>query len=218
MHATRMKARTVQTRSSATQRSPDEGELVRRAQRGEEQAREELARRYRDRAYITALQILGRPEDAKDVAQEALLSLFVHLDRLDPKRPVAPWLQRIVRNQAIDHLRRRRVRRAQSLDTSGPEGSAIDVIDDEIDIAGDAELRQRQHVIWGCLRSLSDEHREIVVLRDYQDLSYQEVAQTLGVPVGTVMSRLHRARKALREGVREELGEWWLGDPEDNAG
>jgi len=191
--------------------APGDTELIVRARSGDLRAREALARRYRDPAYFLALQLLGDPEEARDLAQDCLLRFFVKLDRFDAERPVLPWLRRIVRNGAIDLIRRRKVRRADSLDSSGPEGDSIEVLDVRADTEGDALDRERQRCVWACLQELSPAHREIVVLRDYQDLSYEQIADVLGVPVGTVMSRLHRARHALRTLVVERIPELTTG-------
>ena len=183
----------------------DESALVVRAKSGDAAAREVLARMYRQSAYIFALQLLGNREDALDVAQDSLLRFFVNLHRFDHRRPIAPWLRRIVHNGVIDLHRRKRVRRADSLDSSGPEGSPMEVEDPKVDTAKAVQLKQRQEVVWSCLRYLGKSQREIVVLRDYQDLSYKEIADALEVPMGTVMSRLHRARHELRSRVFDEL-------------
>jgi RNA polymerase sigma-70 factor, ECF subfamily len=202
--------------ASAQQTSADpfgDRELVDRARHGDRLARESLARRYRDPAYLLALQLLGDPEEARDLAQDCLMRFFLTLDRFDADRPVLPWLRRIVRNGAIDLVRRRRVRRADSLDSSGPEGEAIEVLDLRADTESDALERERQRQVWSCVQELSVDHREIVVLRDYQDLSSEQIAEVLGVPVGTVMSRLHRARHALRVLVLARLPELARGGP-----
>lgn len=175
-------------------------ELVARARSGETEAREELARRLVRPAYLLALQLLRDPEGARDVAQEALLRFFSHLDRLDPARPPRPWLFAIVRNLCRDLQRHRRRWRMGTLD--GPD--AVELVDPvesaEIGVQRQ-ELRRR---VWRALASLSEKHREILVLRDYQDLAYAEIAQVLGVALGTVMSRLHRARRALRDRLEEQ--------------
>ncbi|HVS12536.1 MAG TPA: sigma-70 family RNA polymerase sigma factor [Thermoanaerobaculia bacterium] len=196
--------------ASAQQASADpfgDSALIARARSGDVEAREHLARRYRDPAYLLALQLLGDPEEARDLTQECLMRFFVTLERFDAERPVLPWLRRIVRNGAVDLIRRRRVRRADSLDSSGPEGEAIEVHDARADTQAGSLDRERQRLVWGCVQQLRAAHREIVVLRDYQDLSYEQIAAVLDVPVGTVMSRLHRARQALRARVVEQVPE-----------
>lgn len=173
-----------------------ETELVLQAKSGVAEAREELARRYREPAYLLGLQLTGNREDALDVAQDALMRFFATLDRFQEERPVRPYLLRIVRNRAMDLWRRRRIRRAESLDAGElPRQIADDRPGPEESTRRD-ELRRR---VWRGVAELAPAKREILVLRDYHDLSYAEIAKVLGIPIGTVMSRLHAARKALRE-------------------
>jgi RNA polymerase sigma-70 factor (ECF subfamily) len=177
--------------------------LVSRARDGEVAAREQLAHDAGRSAYVFALQMTGQPEVAKDIAQESLVRFFRSLDRFDADQPVDPWLFSIVRNQVRDNARRERVRRHDSLDAwlaeggqkaAGPEG----------DPALMAERRELQQRVWRAISQLGDAHREIIVLRDYNDLPYREIAKVLAIPQGTVMSRLHAARKRLREILRTE--------------
>ena len=177
--------------------------LVVRAREGEAEARQELAREAGRTAYVFALQLSGRPDVARDVAQESLVRLFDRLDRFDPGRPLEPWLFTIVRNQVRDHARRERVRRHESLDAwlEGGGQQAASAATDPAALAEQAELARR---IWKAVSGLSTAHREIVVLRDYHDLSYREIAAVLSIPEGTVMSRLHAARMRLREDLRGE--------------
>ncbi|REK01002.1 MAG: RNA polymerase sigma factor [Acidobacteria bacterium] len=181
-------------------------ELVAGSLRGEAKALEALALSLRPHAYRLALQLLGNHEDALDCAQESLLRFFAHLGSYDPRQPLLPWVRRIVRNRAIDMLRRRRVRRADSLDTSGPEGEAIELVDPNVaEPTESLQLARRRRLVWSCLQEMNQTQKEILVLRDYQDLSYREIADELGIPTGTVMSRLHRARAELRRLVIGEL-------------
>ena len=175
-----------------------DAELVVLVRRGHREAAECLATRCRRPAYLLALQLLRNPDDALDVAQDALLSFFTSLDRIDARRPVRPWLLTIVRNRARDLLRRRKVRRHDPIAADDPE-AGIELVATAPRPDADAERAELQRRVWRALAALGDVHREVLVLRDYQDLSYEEISAVLHVPLGTVMSRLHRARKALRE-------------------
>ncbi|HEX2253198.1 MAG TPA: sigma-70 family RNA polymerase sigma factor [Thermoanaerobaculia bacterium] len=176
-----------------------DAELVLAARRGSAAAADELARRCRQPAYLLALQLLRDPDDALDVAQDALLRFFTHLDRVRPEDGVKPWLHAIVRNRSRDLLRRRRVRRiVRSLESDRPE-DRIDPVDTAPGPHAGVERRELQERIWRALGELTEAQREILVLRDYQDLTYDEIATLLRIPLGTVMSRLHRARRALEE-------------------
>jgi RNA polymerase sigma-70 factor (ECF subfamily) len=173
------------------------------AQRGETEALDRLARSCRQQAYVFALQLIGNPDDALDVAQDAMVRFFRSLGRFDASRPVRPWLLRIVRNLVRDRARRMRVRRTESLEPLRDDARPIEPRDPGPSPEMLTSRRQLQAMVWTCVQELPDHYREVLVLRDYQDLAYAEIAQTLKIPRGTVMSRLHRARRMLREAVRE---------------
>jgi RNA polymerase sigma factor (sigma-70 family) len=181
--------------------SLSETEVVLLAQEGDREACELLAVRYRTPAFRLAMQLLGRPEEAKDVAQDAMLRFFDSLGRFQADRPVLPWLFRIVHNRVRDLERRRRRRRVESLDSyledTGREPASS---------RPGPEAMARQHALqrrlWQALNRLPARQREILVLREYQDLSYAEIAAVLGIPRGTVMSRLHSARQSLRREIQ----------------
>ncbi len=190
--------------------------LLAQARDGKPEAREQLARRVGRSAYVFALQITGTPETARDVAQDGVLRFFQHLDRFDAARPIDPWLYQIVCNRARDLMRRERVRRHESLDAWLEQGHP-EAADPSADPAADAERHDLQRQIWRAISRLPEAHREIFVLRDYHDLSYREIAEVLAIPQGTVMSRLHAARKGLREILIDE-GERSLDEPHGRRG
>ena len=179
--------------------------LVSQAQDGESEALEELARRFRRPAYLLALQLTGRPEMAQDVAQDSMLRFFQHIDRLDIERPVQPWLYQIVRNRVRDLRRRARLRRYESLEALREQGRP-ETADPRASPAEDLDRRELQARVWRALQELSEPHKEILVLRDYQDLSYREISKVLDIPQGTVMSRLHAARRSLRKVLKAGVG------------
>ena len=183
--------------------SISDGHLVARAQQGHGEAREELARRFRRPAYLFAFQLLGHREEALDVAQDSMLRFFRTLARFDPDRPVIPWLFRIVRNRVIDLARRRRP--TESIDDPAAPHSDPPA-PPEANPETLAHRRDLQRQLWRAVHRLTRRQREILILRDYQDLSYAEIAAVLDIPQGTVMSRLHAARKALSARVRARLG------------
>lgn len=171
--------------------------LVASARAGDNAAREELAKLCLGSAYRLAFQLLGRRDEARDVAQDALLRFFSHLDRIDAGRPPLPWLCAIVRNRVRDGFRRGRVRSGVESLEALPGERLMSLADKGPGPERRAAGRERQAQLWNAVLRLSSEHREIVVLRDYQDLTYAEIASVLGIPRGTVMSRLHRARRRL---------------------
>ena len=141
-------------------------------------------------AHALAFQMLGNTDDATDAVQDAFVKVLNKPGAYNADTgPLAPWFFRVVRNRCIDLIRRRRPEDANAPELSdpgpGPENS----------LEGD----QRNRLLKRALASLSDEQRQIIVLRDYIDLSYAEIADVLEIAGGTVMSRLHRARMALKE-------------------
>ena len=181
---------------------PSESGTVIRAQRGETEALDELARSCRKQAYVFALQLTGNPDDALDVAQDAMLRFFRSLDRFDAKRPVRPWLLRIVRNLVRDRARRMRVRRTESLEPAD-DVLRFEPREESPNPEALATRHELQALVWKCLQEIPPRYREVLILRDYQDLAYAEIATALKIPRGTVMSRLHRARRLLHEVVHK---------------
>jgi RNA polymerase sigma-70 factor (ECF subfamily) len=158
-------------------------------------ARELAASRYGQMAFLLALHLTGRREDARDIAQEAMLRFFAHQATLHNREDARPWLLTTVRNLARDLWRRQRVRPTDSIDaaTFVRELRAPDAGPEET-----LQRRQAQERVWRAMAALPSEKREILVLRDFHDLSYADIARVLSIPAGTVMSRLHAARTALR--------------------
>jgi RNA polymerase sigma-70 factor (ECF subfamily) len=162
---------------------------VRDAQRGSADALEKLFRAHWPRAYRAALLVVGDAAAAEDIAQESFLAAVRSLDRFDRRRPFGPWLHRIVVNRAIDFARARRLRREIDLESvAEPEASARD-------------LETRAEEIAGALSSLGPEQRAVIVLRYLLEYTPGEIAELLGLPRGTVNSRLRRGLDRLEEGL-----------------
>lgn len=167
---------------------------IRLAQSGDDSAREELAAYCRKIAFTFALQDSGDRQEAHDLAQDAVLRFFAALDRFHTDRPVKPWLLTITRNLLRDRARRRRTRRIDDLSLAD---NIVEPCDPEPGPESIAARHEMQQLLWRSMHQLSTSDREIVTLREYLDLSYEDIANTLGIPRGTVMSRLHRARRRL---------------------
>lgn len=172
-------------------------ELARSAAGGSEESFAQLVALHEKRVYTLALRMTGNREDAFDVAQEAFLSAWKGLPSFRGDAGFSTWLYRLTTNAAVDHLRRtRRQRGESSLDDAS---LGLDVQDPAPTPQEQAEAQGlREAVRWG-LGELSGEHRRILMLREYQELSYEEIAGRLNVDLGTVKSRLSRARGALRK-------------------
>jgi RNA polymerase sigma-70 factor (ECF subfamily) len=169
-----------------------EAALVRAAQKGSEEAVEQLFARHWDGAYRAALLVTGDRAAAEDIAQEAFLAALRALPRFDVRRPLRPWLHRIVVNRAIDWARTRAVRREVGADAvpeaAGDGARPAPSLDDDVAAA---------------LQQLGVEQRAVVVLRYVLDLTPGEIARALDLPRGTVNSRLRRGLDALRPLVKE---------------
>ncbi len=166
-------------------------------------AYEALVERYGRHVYNIAYRMAGNDADAQDLSQEAFLRVFLALRRIDPTAKLESWLYRIVTNLYIDMLRRRPKTWVDSLDApvSTPKGGEVmrEVVDPTADPEG-AVLNARLDInVQRALMDLSVELRAVVVLSDIEGYSYEEIGEMLRVPVGTVKSRLHRARKALQD-------------------
>lgn len=173
-----------------------DAELVRCILAGEADAFGEFVRRTQRQAYRLARRLTRNHEDADDVLQESYVKAYRALDRLDPKRPFAPWFYTIVTRTALTLLRSGKVRAAESLDEPGSGGE--DALAERVaDPRGNPAARDRWIDVERAYARLSEEHRIVLALRVEGDLSYGEIAEALGLPAGTVMSRLARAREAL---------------------
>lgn len=144
------------------------------------------------RGFAFAWQMLRNRDDALDAVQSAMESVWRTRKRLEAGRDLRPWFYRVLRNRCVDVLRTRYTRATAPLESDPP---ARDGLDPSQSAAKNEQLDRLRRELAG----LPDEMREIILLRDYQDLPYAEIARVLDIPKGTVMSRLHRARSALRE-------------------
>ena len=174
-----------------------EKELVRAAAGGDENAFAELVRMYENKAYHLALRMGGNAEDACDVAQDAFLAAWRGLPSFRGESGFSTWLYRLVSNAAIDHLRRTKHQRGNvSLDD---EELNLDAPDDSPTPQEAAEENDLKQAVAAGLRELSDDHRTVLVMREVQELSYEEIAESLQLDLGTVKSRISRARTHLRK-------------------
>jgi RNA polymerase sigma-70 factor, ECF subfamily len=179
--------------------------LVVRAQKGDQAALAELITRYERKTYNLAYRLMGNHADASDAAQEALVRVYTRLHNFRGDSAFSTWLFRVVTNTCLDELRRRGRLRHASLDNPLPaeEGALPRQTTDEGDGPTErAERREVQAAVRRAINRLPDEYRVVVVMRDLHDLSYHEIAAVLGTSLGTIKSRLHRARQALRLIIR----------------
>jgi RNA polymerase sigma-70 factor (ECF subfamily) len=179
--------------------SADDLQLISDCLAGHSSAFGELVRRYQDRLFNTVYRQLDNEADANDVVQEAFLNAYLSLDSFKGDSQFFTWLYRIARNTAISLKRKQKIVLSMH---AGPEGEhGIDPLDDsEGNRPGSAmERAEEDRKTLAALNRLSPEHREVLILKDMEDMKYEVIAEILGVPIGTVRSRLHRARIELRE-------------------
>lgn len=179
--------------------------LLQDALEGDRRAYGELVQIHQARAMALATGIVGSREDARDLYQEACLKAFRALHSFVPGRPFFPWFYRILRNACIQHLRSKKVRKSVSLHKQDDSGEAVSDIPDTVSPRPEeiVEKDESSRRIGEALTRLSPADREILTLKHFDGLSYKEIAEALAIPVGTVMSRLHVARRRLRNLVPE---------------
>jgi RNA polymerase sigma-70 factor (ECF subfamily) len=179
--------------------------IVRAACAGDRAAFGTLVRLYQRRAYAAAYALTGNREDALELAQEGFVRAWRAMSRFDPAMPFHPWLYRIIRNLSLNHLKKRRRRGEQSLTAMVENG--YDVRDAGPGPRGAAEHGDLVSDIQQAMASLTEDQQEILRMRHFLEMSYLEIAQALAIPQGTVMSRLHAARKNLRRAMEEVQAE-----------
>lgn len=177
----------------------EDAKLVKAAVAGDRDAYGELVERYQDRLFNTLLRVLGSRDDAKDVAQDAFVQAFVKLETFRGASRFYTWLYRIAMNMALSHRRRRRP-------VLSIEAVREGVGDEPVDQNRGPEARmmdgERAAAVQAALARLGEEHRQILVLREMEDCSYETIAEILQLPIGTVRSRLFRARLVLKEELK----------------
>lgn len=176
-------------------------ELVRAAAGGDEEAFAQLVALHEKKVYNLALRMCGNPEDAWDAAQEAFLAAWRGLPAFRGEAGFSTWLYRLTSNAAIDLLRRTKRQRGES--SLDDEALGIDAVDRAPSPQERAEESELRGAVTEGLARLTDSHRQALVLREVQELSYEEIAQVLEVDLGTVKSRISRARSALRKILQE---------------
>ena len=174
--------------------------LVEQAAAGDREARRQLFERFREVAYRVALRVTRRPEDALDVVQDSFLRAFERMGEFQRESGFQTWLLRIVSNRALDLLRARRVRLAVPLDTDDDERSAtVAVVAADGPPGHEMERRELADRLRRAIETLPPDQRAVFALYATGELTYGQIAEVLGIPIGTVMSRLFHARKRLHE-------------------
>ncbi len=180
-----------------------ERRLLRRLQQREESAFRELLATHGDRIFSLCYRFLGQREEAEDLAQEVFISVFKSIDSFRGDSSLATWLYRITTNHCKNRLRflarhaeLRNVPLSENAERAAEPGTAAPP-----PVSPDQSLsaKESEDQLGRAIATLDEEHRILVILRDIEDLSYEQIAEITGVPEGTIKSRLHRARATLRE-------------------
>ncbi|MHC4403609.1 MAG: RNA polymerase sigma factor [Planctomycetota bacterium] len=180
----------------------DDAQLIEATLSGDSTAFGGLVRKYQDRLYNTMVRATGCADDALDVVQDAFVQAFRKLSTFRQSSAFYTWLYRIAFNVAASHRRRRKP--AASVDEAR-ESSGLEPVDPQPGPHDQAERAERCRQVEEAMATLTDDHRAVLVLREIDGCCYETIADVLDVPVGTVRSRLHRARLQLREELREVL-------------
>jgi RNA polymerase sigma-70 factor (ECF subfamily) len=186
---------------------PGDAELVRLVLAQDPDAFGVLVERYRVRLYRFVERYTNDAEDARDVTQEVFLKVHAALDSYDPKYKFSTWLFRIAGNAAIDHLRRRKVRPLPlelPRDEDG-EAKTSDPRETRPDPFEDLSRARLRDALAAAIDRLPDDYRELISLRHYGEMPYEEIAELKGMPLGTVKNKLFRARQALRDLLPKDI-------------
>ncbi len=190
----------VEASNSVMTGCQDDHSLVAACRAGQTDAFGVLVRRYQDRLFPTIVRLVGSAEDAQDVLQDVFVRGFEKLDQFHGESSFYTWIYRIAVNLALSGHRKNRNRRFSRLSLPGKNQPVVDPADrsPESDPSLALERLEREAIIAAALGELGREHRAVVILKDFDGRRYEEISALLNIPVGTVRSRLHRARSELR--------------------
>ena len=172
--------------------------ILQRCREGSKRAFEAVVSRYMKDVYFIALGLVGNRDDALELSQEAFLRAYCNINHLNPKGRFFPWFYQILRNLCFTHLRKTKNRRQYHTDKIDEEKIDTDT-SDSFDPEAVAQRNETRDRVWAAIGRLDDKHREVIILRHFHTLSYEEISKILFCNKGTVMSRLYYARKRLKE-------------------
>ena len=183
----------------------EEIRLIAGAKHGDHASFETLVERFMGQAVTVARGYVGNRDDALDLSQEAFYRVYKNLDRFREGERFAPWFFRILRNACLTFLDKRKRSRALSIHAREEGGAEIPLPDHSTRPERAAEVDEAAEAFWRALDTLSLKHREIILLRHFEDLDYAAIAEVLEIPIGTVMSRLYHARQKLRAALEPHV-------------
>ena len=180
----------------------EDAQLIEQSVQGDSAAFGQLVRKYQDRLYNTIAHLVGCREQAEDVVQDAFVQAYVKLHTFQGNSAFYTWLYRIAFNTAISHKRRQK---AEVSVEQAREQSGLEPMDTSEAPEERLEREERVGLVHRALDALNEQHRAILVLREMEGCCYETIADILELPIGTVRSRLHRARLQLRDQLKESL-------------
>lgn len=187
---------------------PTDEDLVAAVLRGDRERFGDLVDRYQGRLVNYLFRLLRSADDAHDLAQEVLVKVYQVLDRYDPQYKFSTWLFRVAQNAAIDQIRRRRLKLVSlRQDDSEGDGRDWDLPSPERGPYGELRNRERGDAIQDAIDGLPWEYRELILLRHFGELPYEEIARMKGMPLGTVKNKLFRGRQMLKERLQDFLSD-----------
>jgi len=174
----------------------NDSDMIEKIKKGDMEAYEKLVRKYMKKAYNVALYYARNPTDAWDVSQQGFINAWKGIKKFDTESPFFPWLYTIIKNEALNRYRK------EKKEDEKKSGLPLKIIDSPEE---SLEKKEKIRKLKEALACLDEEEKEIIYLRHYAEMSYKEISEVLGLPEGTVMSRLYCARKALlREYIKNE--------------
>jgi RNA polymerase sigma-70 factor (ECF subfamily) len=173
-------------------RTLSESEVIKQVKKGNREAYQVIVERYMQRAYYIALGFVRNSQDAMDISQDSFIKAFRKIKRFDSEKSFFPWFYKLLKNLCLDHIKRRS--RVQEIP-----------LDEARVLNEEREDREMKEILWRGIEGLSFEQKEVIILRYFQQFSYQEIAEITAKPVGTVMSSLFYAKKRLREAIKKFL-------------
>jgi RNA polymerase sigma-70 factor, ECF subfamily len=177
---------------------------IKQIKNGDQNAFAEIVELYKDKVFQLCFRMLGNRHEAEDIAQEAFLRAFVNIHSYDTKRKFSTWLYRIATNLSIDRIRKKKPDYYLDAEVAGAEGLTMySQVAAEVTLPEDeVESLELQETIQNEIIKLPDKYRSVIVLKYIDELSLKEISEILDLPVGTVKTRIHRGREALRNQLR----------------
>jgi RNA polymerase sigma-70 factor (ECF subfamily) len=173
-------------------------QMVERALSGDPEAFGEIVRRWERRIFALAFGMLGREEDARDATQETFLAAFRNLRGFRGEAKVSSWLHRIAVNQCITRQRRAKVRSETAIEDEAEKNAAVFALPPDVSPARTAEYREVSSAVRNAVCALPADLRQVVVMKEFEELTFQEISDVLDVPLSTVKSRLYTALRQLQ--------------------